>query len=91
MPIYDFVCESCGARFEELVPAGTESAPCGACGHEHTRRAYSPQAATPRLVKSPGGARRQERENAKLRERAKADFSRRRKAARGRAPGGEGA
>jgi putative FmdB family regulatory protein len=88
MPIYEFVCGSCGARFEELVGAGTQSVPCRECGHAETARAFSAQAATPRLVKTPAGNRRQEARNAQLRERAKADFAARRKSARERPSGG---
>ncbi|HEX5610675.1 MAG TPA: FmdB family zinc ribbon protein [Solirubrobacterales bacterium] len=40
MPIFDFECEGCGARFEELVGADA-AAPCPACGSERTRRLYS--------------------------------------------------
>ena len=40
MPIYEFECEACGARFEELVPAGVEVA-CRECGSERARRRYS--------------------------------------------------
>ena len=40
MPIYEFECEGCGARFEELVAAGAASA-CPECGSERTRRLYS--------------------------------------------------
>ncbi|HEX7280392.1 MAG TPA: FmdB family zinc ribbon protein [Solirubrobacterales bacterium] len=40
MPIYEFECEECGARFEELVAAGSAAA-CAACGSERTRRLYS--------------------------------------------------
>jgi putative FmdB family regulatory protein len=40
MPIYEFECEECGARFEELVAAGSASA-CSACGSKRTRRLYS--------------------------------------------------
>ena len=40
MPIYEFQCEGCGARFEELVKAGGAAA-CSACGSERTRRLYS--------------------------------------------------
>lgn len=40
MPIYEFECEECGARFEELVRAGAEI-PCGECGSRRTRRLYS--------------------------------------------------
>ncbi|HST69844.1 MAG TPA: zinc ribbon domain-containing protein [Solirubrobacterales bacterium] len=40
MPIYEFECEECGARFEELIAAGGEAA-CTSCGSERTRRLYS--------------------------------------------------
>ncbi|HVD86336.1 MAG TPA: FmdB family zinc ribbon protein [Solirubrobacterales bacterium] len=40
MPIYEFECEGCGARFEELVAAGAAVA-CPACGAEPARRLYS--------------------------------------------------
>ena len=41
MPIYEFECEECGERFEELVAASVGSAPCPACGSERTRRLIS--------------------------------------------------
>jgi putative FmdB family regulatory protein len=71
MPIYEFDCEACGTRFEELVGAGTERARCPDCGSERTRRAYSPPGRPFTLVKTPGEARKQERRNAQLRQRAK--------------------
>ena len=40
MPIYEFECESCGERFEELVAAG-EDVRCPVCGGAG-RRVYSP-------------------------------------------------
>jgi putative FmdB family regulatory protein len=40
MPIYEFECEECGARFEELVGAEAAAA-CPTCGAERTRRLYS--------------------------------------------------
>lgn len=40
MPVYEFECEECGARFEELVAAGAAVA-CPRCGAEGTRRLYS--------------------------------------------------
>jgi putative FmdB family regulatory protein len=40
MPIYEFECEDCGARFEELVGAEATTA-CPGCGSERTRRLYS--------------------------------------------------
>lgn len=82
MPIYEFRCEACGERFEELVAAGTSSRPCAACGSRRTERLLSAQAAPSKLAKSPGERRKQERSNAKLRERTKADFKARRRRAR---------
>jgi len=51
MPIYEFECEECGARFEELVSAGAEALVCPSCGSERTRRllsAVSPPGRQPR-------------------------------------------
>jgi putative FmdB family regulatory protein len=42
MPIYEFECEECGSRFEELVEAGAEGIACPACGSRRTRRLLSP-------------------------------------------------
>ena len=41
MPIYDFDCLKCAARFEELVRAG-ETAPCPKCGSVEVERKFSP-------------------------------------------------
>jgi putative FmdB family regulatory protein len=41
MPIYEFECEECGARFEELVGAG-QGAACPTCGSGRTRQLLSP-------------------------------------------------
>jgi putative FmdB family regulatory protein len=41
VPIYEFECSKCGARFEEIVPAGT-TAPCPQCKSSDVRRRYSP-------------------------------------------------
>ena len=41
MPIYEFECEECGARFEELVAAGATGVRCPECGSTHTRRLIS--------------------------------------------------
>ncbi|MGB6425566.1 MAG: zinc ribbon domain-containing protein [Solirubrobacterales bacterium] len=41
MPIYEFECRACGTRFESIVGAGTESAPCEQCGAEGTERRMS--------------------------------------------------
>jgi putative FmdB family regulatory protein len=89
MPIYEFRCESCGEQFEALVDVGTESAECRACGAAGATRVLSAPAAPMSLVKSPAGKRRQERKNAQLHQRTKADFKAKRQRARGRAkPGG---
>jgi len=89
VPIYEFRCLACGERFEELVDAGTSSRPCADCGSLETQRVLSAQAAPLKLAKSAGERRAQERKNATLRERTKADFKARRKRAReARSPGG---
>lgn len=41
MPIYEFECEQCGVRFEELVAADAGAPPCEACGSARTRRLIS--------------------------------------------------
>ena len=41
MPIYEFECAKCGARFEELVRAGAK-APCPQCKSSEVQRRYSP-------------------------------------------------
>ena len=88
MPIYEFRCERCEARFEGLVPAGTESIPCPECAAQRTVRVLSAPGAPPRLVKSPAGARRQEARNADLNASAKARFKAARRRARGDGGGG---
>jgi putative FmdB family regulatory protein len=47
MPIYEFECEKCGARFEELVSGGTEAVACVACGSGDTRRLISSSISPP--------------------------------------------
>ena len=69
VPIYEFECESCGDRFEELVAAGAESVPCSACGSTRTRRLISGFAPPSRQPRGPGvrsdESRRREREAAR--------------------------
>jgi putative FmdB family regulatory protein len=51
MPIYEFECEECGARFEELLAAGATALACPQCGSVRTRRlisAVSPPGRQPR-------------------------------------------
>jgi putative FmdB family regulatory protein len=68
MPIYEFECESCAARFEELVAIG-QFASCPACGSERTRRLYSEVAPPSRQPRGAGvrsdESRRRERESAR--------------------------
>ena len=68
MPIYEFECEECGNRFEELTAAGA-LAPCSRCGAGRTRRLYSevaPPGRQPRGAKVRADeSRRREREAAR--------------------------
>jgi len=41
VPIYEFECGKCGARFEELVPAGAKAS-CPQCKSSEVERRYSP-------------------------------------------------
>lgn len=82
MPIYEFQCEACGARFEDLVPAGTESVVCQECHTPGARRAWSPQAGAFKLVKTPRETRKQEQANAQLKARTKRSFKEARQRAR---------
>jgi putative FmdB family regulatory protein len=82
VPLYEFVCGRCDARFEDLVGAGTETVDCRQCGAAGARRVYSAPAPEPRIVKTGGALRKQEARNEKLRARTKSDFKARRAAAR---------
>lgn len=59
VPIYEFDCERCGGRFEQLVSAGTAESACPECG-EAARRVLSAPSAPFALSKAPGQARRME-------------------------------
>jgi putative FmdB family regulatory protein len=69
MPIYEFECGECGARFEELVAAGTEGIACPECGAAGARRllsSVSPPGRQPRGARVRGDeSRRREREAAR--------------------------
>jgi putative FmdB family regulatory protein len=41
VPIYEFECVKCGARFEELVSVGG-TAPCPQCASSEVQRRFSP-------------------------------------------------
>lgn len=68
MPIYEFECEECGGRFEELVAMGA-TVTCPGCGSQRTRRLYSavaPPGRQPRGAKVRSDeARRRDREAAR--------------------------
>lgn len=42
MPVYEFECEECGERFEELTSSDTRSLACPRCASNRTRRLLSP-------------------------------------------------
>jgi len=67
--LLDFECESCGARFEELV-LGDRVPVCPECGAGEVRRLYSPIGAAPKVSMSRAAmrdsdSRRSEREAAR--------------------------
>ena len=41
MPIYEFACEKCKKRFEQLVRPGTAKVPCPACKSSKVKRRFS--------------------------------------------------
>lgn len=42
MPLYEYQCKDCSARFERLRPAAkSDDAECSSCGSSHTRRLLS--------------------------------------------------
>ncbi|MGE5408222.1 MAG: FmdB family zinc ribbon protein [Syntrophothermus sp.] len=67
--MYEFECEGCGARFEELVPAGAVEVPCPGCGSARTRRLISSVSPPGRQPRGPrvraDESRRREREAAR--------------------------
>lgn len=42
MPVYEFKCEGCGGRFEELTASEASAPACPACGSTQARRLLSP-------------------------------------------------
>ena len=43
MPIYEYLCQDCGTKFEKLVrrSAETEEMVCPSCGEKHLQQEYS--------------------------------------------------
>jgi putative FmdB family regulatory protein len=82
MPIYEFECEECGNRFDELLGSAEDAPACPRCGSHRARRRLSsvaPPGRQPRgaAVRS-DESRRREREAGHL-ERLARDRARRRK------------
>jgi len=69
MPVYEFECEECGNRFEELTSSETRALVCPACGAERTRRLLSPVSPAGRQPRGAGvrsgESRRRDREAAR--------------------------
>ena len=90
MPVYEFECEECGGRTEELVPAETHDLACPKCGSTRTRRLLSLVSPAGRQPRGAGvrsdESRRGEREAARGERLAEA----KRKRAAGKNPRGEG-
>jgi len=69
MPVYEFECEGCGHRFEELVASDVTALRCPGCGSGRTRRLMSPVSPAGRQPRGAAvrkdEARRREREAAR--------------------------
>ena len=88
MPLYEFACDVCGARFEELTPPGG-TAPCPACGNERVRRVFSADRGPGHGVGLTGAAARESDKRRSEREAAKKErFVSDRKRKRGQGPPG---
>lgn len=44
MPIFEYLCEDCGNKFEKLV-RGSQGVQCPSCGQEHLKQQFSTFAA----------------------------------------------
>lgn len=45
MPIYEYLCEDCGNKFEKLVRRGETGVACPSCGKTHLKTEFSTFAA----------------------------------------------
>jgi putative FmdB family regulatory protein len=45
MPIFEYLCEDCGNKFEKLVRNGANGINCPSCGQEHLKQQFSTFAA----------------------------------------------
>jgi putative FmdB family regulatory protein len=71
MPLYDFRCRDCEARFEARTPPGAHAA-CPDCGSEDTERLLSPFAG-PFTVAPRGLAARRSNDTRRVREEQRAE------------------
>jgi putative FmdB family regulatory protein len=78
MPLLDFECEKCSARFEELV-LGDRVPVCPECGAREVRRLYSPIGRAPKVSMSRGAMRDSDSRRAEREVVRKEKFSERRK------------
>jgi putative FmdB family regulatory protein len=69
MPVYEFECEKCGSRFDELMDPGAAAPDCPSCGARGARRLMSPVSPPGRVPRGPkvrdSESRRREREAAR--------------------------
>jgi putative FmdB family regulatory protein len=78
MPLLDFECEKCSARFEELV-LGERTVVCPECGSNEVRRLYSPIGRAPKVSMSRAAMRDSDSRRAEREVARKEKFSERRK------------
>jgi putative FmdB family regulatory protein len=45
MPIYEYICDDCGTKFEKLVRRNQDAVACPSCGESHLKTALSTFAA----------------------------------------------
>lgn len=63
MPIYEYLCEDCGTKFEKLVRRNGDAISCPSCGHDRLKtelstfaaHAASPGRKSADLPQCPGG------------------------------------
>ena len=41
MPIFEYLCDDCGAKFEKLVRRAEDQVLCPQCGEQHLQQQYS--------------------------------------------------
>ena len=56
MPIFEYACNDCGKKFEELVNSGSEKMVCPSCQSTNTLKLISVFAATSTASQSAGSA-----------------------------------